>query len=255
MSVLHIFSWNAQGGSGNEQNYRAETKKNLLMQHVIDRIRKEPCMILLQEAGVPDTTGYQEGDDVGFGFCCIYAGEDVTADYQRCTIAVLANFPEQRLIEKIYTGYTGRLVPIFNVWGRFLLLTAHLNAGGDALQEAAALLDTVINNAKLPWFMAGDFNSEPLQHERVNCKALNQDCFNLITYGGTARRPKRCQVFVPSEATQGAGGIRINKYDYAFCSEGEWFELLGYDNILVEDPEDGRIYSDHNLMYFSLSVS
>lgn len=253
MPRLHIFSWNAQGGSGNEETYQTETKKLLLMQHVIDRIKDEQCLILLQEAGAPETTGYSAGGKVGDGFICVYAEEDFMAKNQRCTIAALANFPELKLIDHIGVGYTGRRVPVFRVLGKLYVLTAHMNAGGFSLAETTGVIDQIIERANLSWFLAGDFNAAPSEHD-VSRQTLTPDMFNTIRYSGTRSRPKICQVFAPSKPTQGAGGSRYNTYDYAFCNEGANFLLLNYENIKVVDEEDGKVYSDHNLMYFQLSV-
>ncbi|MCI9447542.1 MAG: hypothetical protein HFH36_09135 [Lachnospiraceae bacterium] len=253
MPRLHIFSWNAQGGSGDEKNCQTETKKLLMLQHAIERIEDEQCLILLQEAGAPETTGYSKGDDVGYGFTCVYAEEDLMADNQRCTIAVLANFQELELVDCIYTGHTGRRVPVFGALGKLFVLTAHMNAGGDSLTETTNVIDQITDNASLSWFLAGDFNAEPFEHD-CSGQMLAPDMFNTIRYSGTRSRPKICQVFAPSTPTQGAGGNRHNTYDYAFCSEKVTFILLKYENIKVVDEENGKVYSDHNMMYFQLSL-
>lgn len=254
MPSLHIFSWNAQGGSNNRANPQTDAKNRLMMQNVVDRIDDEDCLILLQEAGSPGTTGYRPGGNVDNGFTCIYSREDIMAINQRCSIAILANFDDWEPADRICTGYTGRVVPVLKVFDKLYIATAHMVASGGAVAETTSLLDTIIRNAgTVSWFLAGDFNSEPSDHVLYG-QTLTSDTFNTIMYSGTRSRPKRCQVFKPGTRTQGARGRRINTYDYAFCSETVNFNLIRYENILVRDEENRKVYSDHNMMYYELAL-
>lgn len=235
-----ISSWNMQGGGGKEPKLSALF--NTAIKHSADDI------ILVQEEGVPGSTGFQKGK---YGnYTCVAMEEDPVATNQRCTTGILVKDGiEYNSIGNLNTYGVNRPIP-YIIYEDVVIATVHAIANdGEAVPLVKSILNVLYDNYKY-WILMGDFNSEPgrypvILYNQKQCLSPDED--NYICFYGTTNAPRVCHLIYPGKPTQGANGIRENTFDYAFCSCN--IKTIGKPmNKIVIDPDRQTYLSDHNMI-------
>lgn len=257
MGVINIVNWNSQGGAAMPDKGNALADKLSAWSQ-----SGQGCIVFLEEAGVPGTTGFSEGQDYnmnGVLYQCIAACVDPKARIQRCTVSVLI---QKAMLDDndIEVGYLEqgayRLVPFVKLNHQIVFAGMHAIANySEAPQEVLNIIRHLDRAEKgqegMPWILMGDFNSAPSSYPARGEVTL-PDMVNRIRYDGTSSRPRYCNMIYSSQNTQGAGGRRDNNYDYAFMQENI-VNIRQFSNDIVYDA-CGRVLSDHNMIRMEIAI-
>lgn len=247
MSGITISSWNAQG------NFRM---KYQFLGPILSSW--DSNVILVQEQGNPDTTGFNRGEIFEIGskcFVCAFCFKDPTATNFRCTTAV---FVESELYPHIvdrgiYSVAVGRPLVYIDLASGVRIATVHSIANNaQSVQDNRNYIKWLdYDSLGKNWIMMGDFNSEPIQYPECiygNSITLSPNSHQSIPYwiystGGI----EFCNILFDANPTQGANGVRNSNYDFIFYSDTPSFRIGGIINQKIYLPEYGVI-SDHNLI-------
>lgn len=244
-----ISSWNAQGGSQNKLTF-------------LDGVLSEstPNILLLQEEGVPGTTGCQVNDNFVIGttnYKCVIAAPDPTAQNLRCSIAILVE--EELLPHVSNAGIEVHSVqrPLCYIDLASGIRIATMHAIADESQSVTEVRDFInyLDNYGMNWILMGDFNSTPGRYPLGPAAQLFANRAQTIQYAGSSTRNQQyCNMIFDVNPTQGAGGNRVNYLDFAFFREpAHGFQVQRLRNITVTDNY-GNPVSDHNLIQLVAAI-
>ncbi len=258
-----INCWNAQGGSRDKIQYLAP-----MISAAYGNI------LVLQEEGVPGNTGYEEGETVIIDrteFICLEAKIDMTAVNLRCSTAILVEkelWPHIVAVNQ-YAPAVQRPLCYVDLAAGVRIATVHATAyAPTAIPEVKGYIEWLDENSPPNgWILAGDFNSQPEDYPLHifgnSTIALSANVSQEIPYKAySAGGILFCNVLFDANPTQGAGGGRVNKYDFTFYRSEPGFVVSRIANRMVLDCRDrscmdfmcptctrGGIYiSDHNLI-------
>lgn len=256
-----ILSWNMQGWS--RTGGEPEEKKKALLD-LLDNHMRVDAVFGLQECGDPRTSGIAVGrpftTDNGKSYTCRWVEIDHTADVNRCTTAIFASSNLEVTGGSCYPSGVTRPV-LYVVVNRRLIATVHAIANeAESVEQIKAVMthfESMRNRGEITsWILMGDFNSSPECYVSAG-QSVYFNIKNRIQFSGTGTRlQKYAWMVVSRTATQGEGGERTRRLDYAFLSDdlgtahvtpflGGAGELLG--NVKVRNATN-QVLSDHNLV-------
>ncbi len=248
---IQISSWNAQGGF--------RYKSDCLGRHLNNRYYYN--VLLVQEQGVPGTTGYALGEEFNIGketYQCVLCETDETAKVFRCTTAIMV---EEGLLGQItdlgwHTESVSRPLCWINLWGILRIAGFHAVANDSlSVYEVRKMLGMLDAGDPPFWVFMGDFNSNPTRYPLYDTD-LRARRINEIQYAGSHDRNQQyCNLLYSGEPTQGADGNRDSELDFAFSSNSG-VSIGGIQNRLVYRRflDYPWPVSDHNMITVRASI-
>ena len=251
--MIRISSWNMQGGA----------------LHKFSQIRsadigfETPDVFLMQESGVPGTTGVVSGKDyLVFEkyYKCMLA-DDPLAKNRRCTVSILCSTDLPYSFDRgFFDGSQTRDIP-FVVLGKTLIASLHAPANGEPDYIRSVLNILVRKTADSTnyfdrWILMGDMNVEPdlvLDYTiRSQTGSLVPNVCNVLNLRSTTR-PHNIGMVFPSSPTH-RGTVENKVLDYAFVSDklitpltiNNWRLFNSYMHY------DSNALSDHNMVSIAL---
>ena len=154
---------------------------------------------------------------------------------------------------------------MFSIQGIFLtdliyhniaFASVHAPANDDPSFAVKAVDAINRSRAGCDWVLMGDYNTDPLS---IVPTGTHPDAINKVYLQGTASRPQLpCLLIYPYSATQGPGGKRERRLDYAFLSDSlSRYRIWGVDNSKIyqsPNPNPAKIMSDHNMVAMHLGI-
>lgn len=231
---IMINSWNVQGSS--------KSKLDVLVPLLSASYAN---LLVLQEEGVPGTTGFQKGEKVLIGdrpYICVSAEKDCTAKNYRCSTAILA---EEILCPHIvgageYLPEVQRPMCYVDLASGVRVATIHATANEyeavSEVKEEISWLDMYAPSNG--WILTGDFNSCPGDyplHIAGNPQiALFANRSQEIPYAANSSGGIYfCNMLFDANPTQGARGVRTKYYDFTFYRSDPGFSVTGIRNRYV----------------------
>ena len=277
---INVASWNMQGWTCDGDR----NAKILGLSHTLADYRSyehDGWIVMLQEAGKPQPDGLYKNKDVdmqemGVTLRCHALATDPTAGVERCTTAVLSDLTGRAGVNsiatkvEIYCG-VGRPMVCLIVNGIVFATLHAISGGNDAVADVKRAI-RLLKGMNKPWFLAGDFNADPLLHYYNDAErnASQPDTVNRL-YIGTRSRNTEYGMLYSAHPTQGASPVRDSRLDYAFMDTGFIGHIAGFvwdthhvpparnerliTNVKVRDSGAG-VYtlSDHNLIGVSVFI-
>ena len=269
-NFLRIRTWNMQGGGASKIAY---------IQPRLDR----KVILLCQESGVPNTTGFQRGERYG-EYLCLASSVDAAAYNQRCTTSVFVTCDACSAHNTIYCGRCDifRHMPIttYEATNRMNIITRpylkvtynrevcidiytyHATANrNSSVVEVIEIIKSIMDyGGNKNWILLGDFNAEPWDFESYTPFDLHAGQFNCMIFRTETRTrvisEHICYMLYPHGHTQGANGYRTSTLDYAFfsdtiCNSGIIADITNY-----YITNEYRVpLSDHNSVSLLLNLN
>lgn len=247
---LTVANWNMQG-AGADKFARAKSS---------DYDLSNTDILLLQETGNPDNGGLKEGEYyyfMGEPYYCGVVCTDPTAVALRCTNAILiraslatkaSHFGAIEIV-----GY--RYIP-YVVYCNIAFASIHAPAIDDPQFAIGAVKSVYELSNGCDWVLMGDYNTDPLS---IVPNGTHWDTVNEVDLLGTKSRPQLpCLLIYPCNATQGPGGKRERRLDYAFLSESlSRYRIWGVVNSRIYEsstPNIKNTLSDHNMVAITMRI-
>ncbi len=253
---LTVTSWNMQGAGYDKLTYMCNVYADF----------KDTNVFLLQETGNPNNpNGIQQGMQYILfekQFTCVLVCEDLTAKSLRCTTAILIDdFLGKKFKQCHMIGAAGYRPAIFAIFEDIVIGTIHAPSipGGEVsyIKGIYSRLNYECKCHNLPWAFMGDMNidlAKDFPFEMCDGAKPRADSLNEIYIEKTSSSDVRCLLAYPKGNTQGSGGERTRKLDFAFFSRDfgyyKWYGM--FNKKVLETITTQKYLSDHNMIGFTI---